>query len=49
MWNPETIPMLQHAVRDTNGDARTSTASSPGMVNEEATRRATLRGLLTFR
>ena len=45
MWNPETIALLQHAVR-TGDDAQAATTSSRRLVNEEATARATLRGLL---
>ena len=69
MWNPETIALVQHAVRAANGDVgggaagrprgRTrrcaraprsrSTASTRATVNEDAARRATLRGLLRDR
>ncbi len=64
-WNPETIALVQHAVRAANGDVgaalrgdeqahATVRASSAfekyreyaRMVNEDAARRATLRGLL---
>ena len=40
MWNPETIAALQHAVRDTNGDAQDKYDEYARMVNEEATRKA---------
>ncbi|MBV8396030.1 MAG: glutamate synthase subunit alpha, partial [Actinobacteria bacterium] len=46
MWNPETIALLQHAVRA--GGAKTFEEFS-NLVNEDAARRATLRGLMKFR
>ena len=46
MWNPETIALLQHSVR--HGGQPTYDEYSK-LVNEDAARRATLRGLLTFR
>jgi glutamate synthase domain-containing protein 2/glutamate synthase domain-containing protein 1/glutamate synthase domain-containing protein 3 len=65
MWNPETIALVQHAVRAANGDvaaaiggdaeAHRAVRESPAyqkyrdyarLVNEDAARRATLRGLL---
>ena len=46
MWNPETIALLQHAVRARATTRRTATTSTPRLVNEDATQRATLRGLL---
>ncbi len=65
MWNPETIALVQHAVRAANGDVgaalrgdREAHAAVRGSaafekyreyaraVNEDAARRATLRGLL---
>ncbi len=65
MWNPETIALVQHAVRAANGDvaqalegddeAHRAVRESPAYekyrqyaraVNEDAARRATLRGLL---
>jgi glutamate synthase (NADPH/NADH) large chain/glutamate synthase (ferredoxin) len=49
MWNPETIAALQHAVRDTNGTSQQKYDEYSKMVNEHATRKATLRGLLKFR
>ncbi len=49
MWNPETIAALQHAVRDTNGSAQDKYDEYARMVNESATRKATLRGLLKFK
>jgi glutamate synthase domain-containing protein 2/glutamate synthase domain-containing protein 1/glutamate synthase domain-containing protein 3 len=66
-WNPETIALVQHAVRAANGDVgaalkgdvaaletvRDSVAIEKyreyaQAINEDAARRATLRGLLTF-
>jgi glutamate synthase domain-containing protein 2/glutamate synthase domain-containing protein 1/glutamate synthase domain-containing protein 3 len=65
MWNPETIALVQHAVRSANGDvaaaltgdadALATVRESPAMakyreyasaVNDDAARKATLRGLL---
>ena len=65
MWNPETIALVQHAVRAANGDveaalrgdpqAREAVRETPAFekyreyataVNDDAARRATLRGLL---
>src|SRR4051812_9160886 len=46
MWNPETIALLQHSVR--HGGKPTYEEYSK-LVNEDAARRATLRGLLKFR
>src|SRR5918997_1867723 len=46
MWNPETIALLQHAVR--HGGEQTYDEYAT-LVNEDASRRATLRGLLRFR
>ncbi len=44
-WNPETIALLQHAVR--HGGAKTFEEYSR-LVNDEAARKATLRGLMRF-
>src|SRR3954467_11125246 len=49
MWNPETIGLLQHSVRAADGNARSKYDEYSEKVNEEATRQATLRGLLKFR
>jgi glutamate synthase (NADPH/NADH) large chain/glutamate synthase (ferredoxin) len=68
MWNPETIALVQHAVRSGNGDVPDALEGKPEAleairgseafhkyrqyaqaVNEDAARKATLRGLLTFR
>ncbi len=48
MWNPDTIALLQHSVR-ANGNAREKYDEYARLVNDDAARRATLRGLLTFR
>ncbi len=67
IWNPETIALVQHAVRAANGDvgaalqgdreAYEAVRESPAfekyreyarMVNEDAARKATLRGLLAI-
>ncbi len=67
MWNPETIALVQHAVRSANGNvgaalegdaqAGAEARDSPAFqkyreyaatVNEDAARKATLRGLLRF-
>ena len=49
MWNPETIALVQHAVRSQNGNGQEKYREFARAVNEDATRRATLRGLMTFR
>jgi glutamate synthase domain-containing protein 2/glutamate synthase domain-containing protein 1/glutamate synthase domain-containing protein 3 len=45
-WNPETIALLQHAVRHGGWDTYEEYSNT---VNTENARRRTLRGLLTFR
>jgi glutamate synthase domain-containing protein 2/glutamate synthase domain-containing protein 1/glutamate synthase domain-containing protein 3 len=49
IWNPDTIAKLQHSVRAVNGDAQETYAEFARLVNEESTRRAALRGLMTLR
>jgi glutamate synthase domain-containing protein 2/glutamate synthase domain-containing protein 1/glutamate synthase domain-containing protein 3 len=54
MWNPETISLLQHAVRTNGSDpARTDALAKyreyAALVNDDASRKATLRGLMTFK
>jgi glutamate synthase (NADPH/NADH) large chain/glutamate synthase (ferredoxin) len=51
MWNPETIALLQHAVRanGSNGDALSKYKQYAALVNDDASRKATLRGLLKFK
>ena len=45
-WNPETIALLQHAVR---GGGRPTYEQFAAAVNADSARRSTLRGLLRFR
>ena len=45
-WNPETIALLQHAVR---GGGRPTYDEFAATVNADSARRSTLRGLLRFR
>ncbi|HEV7885889.1 MAG TPA: glutamate synthase-related protein, partial [Solirubrobacteraceae bacterium] len=51
MWNPETIALLQHAVRTngSGGDGQAKYREYSELVNDDASRRATLRGLMKFR
>ncbi len=68
MWNPETIALVQHAVRAANGNVTAALAGEvqalaevrsseayakyreyADAINEDAARKATLRGLLQFR
>ncbi|HEV2999456.1 MAG TPA: glutamate synthase large subunit [Solirubrobacteraceae bacterium] len=49
MWNPETVALLQHAVRSANGNAQAKYDEYARMVNDDATRRSTLRGLMRIR
>ncbi len=46
MWNPETIALLQHSVRHGGQDTYEQYSK---LINEDAARRATLRGLLQFK
>jgi len=46
MWNPDTIAALQHAVRTSDGDAQDKYREYSRLINEEATKACTLRGLL---
>jgi glutamate synthase domain-containing protein 2/glutamate synthase domain-containing protein 3 len=46
MWNPDTISLVQHAVRNESADSYAEYARS---VNEDATRRSAIRGLLDIR
>jgi len=48
-WNPETIALLQHSVRTGNGDAQGKYREFAEMVNTDAARKATLRGLLKLK
>ena len=45
-WNPETIALLQHAVRHGGFETYEEYAQ---LVNDDSTRRSTLRGLMRFR
>jgi glutamate synthase (NADPH/NADH) large chain/glutamate synthase (ferredoxin) len=45
-WNPETIALLQHAVR---GGGRPTYEQFAAAVDDDSARRSTLRGLLRFR
>jgi len=49
MWDPETITLLQHAVRAEEGEGRQTYAQFARLVNEENARHGMLRGLLAFR
>jgi glutamate synthase domain-containing protein 2/glutamate synthase domain-containing protein 3 len=46
MWNPESVALLQHSVRH---GGQESYDEYSRLVNEDAARRSTLRGLLQFR
>ncbi len=55
-WNPDTISLLQHSVRNGNGngdgdgaDARVKYEEFATLVNDEAVKRSTLRGLMRLR
>ena len=48
-WNPETIALVQHAVRGEGGDAQGKYDEFAEQVNETAVKRATLRGLFRLR
>ncbi|MDQ6816969.1 MAG: glutamate synthase large subunit, partial [Actinomycetota bacterium] len=49
IWNPDTISKLQHAVQGHNGDSRATYEEFARLANEEATRKAALRGLMKLR
>jgi glutamate synthase domain-containing protein 2/glutamate synthase domain-containing protein 1/glutamate synthase domain-containing protein 3 len=49
MWNPETITLLQRAVHAENGQGWQAYEDYSRTINDDAARRATLRGLLNFR
>jgi glutamate synthase (NADPH/NADH) large chain/glutamate synthase (ferredoxin) len=48
-WNPETIALVQHAVRGEGGDAQTKYDEFAEQVNDTAVRKATLRGLFRLK
>jgi glutamate synthase domain-containing protein 2/glutamate synthase domain-containing protein 1/glutamate synthase domain-containing protein 3 len=49
IWNPDTVSLLQHAVRGQNGDGAKTYAEYAEKVNSDSTRKAALRGLLALR
>jgi glutamate synthase domain-containing protein 2/glutamate synthase domain-containing protein 1/glutamate synthase domain-containing protein 3 len=49
IWNPDTVAKLQHSVRAGNGNGWTTYEEFAAFANDEATRRAALRGLMTLR
>ncbi|MDQ1422146.1 MAG: glutamate synthase large chain, partial [Acidimicrobiaceae bacterium] len=49
MWNPDTIALLQIAVRQDGESAAKTYAEYSQLINEDAARKATLRGLMKFR
>ncbi|MDQ6745594.1 MAG: glutamate synthase large subunit, partial [Actinomycetota bacterium] len=49
VWNPDTVAKLQHAVRGQNGAAHETYEQFAQLASDEATRRASLRGLMRFR
>jgi glutamate synthase (NADPH) large chain len=49
IWNPDTIAKLQHSVRGQNGDTRQTYAEFARLANDDATRKAALRGLMKLR
>ena len=48
-WNPDTIAKLQHSVRTENGDGWKTYKEFAELANEDAARKATLRGLMKFK
>ena len=48
-WNTDTIAAIQHAVRDVHGGAQAQYDEFSKLINEDAARKATLRGLLKIR
>jgi glutamate synthase domain-containing protein 2/glutamate synthase domain-containing protein 3 len=49
IWNPDTVALLQHAVRDDRGEPGETYREFAARVNDESTRRAALRGLFKLR
>jgi glutamate synthase domain-containing protein 2/glutamate synthase domain-containing protein 1/glutamate synthase domain-containing protein 3 len=49
IWNPDTIAKLQHASRGQNGDPGTTYEDFANMVNADAARKASLRGLMKLK
>jgi len=48
-WNPETISLVQHAVRGEGGDAQAKYDEFAEQVNDTAVKKATLRGLFKLK
>jgi glutamate synthase (NADPH/NADH) large chain/glutamate synthase (ferredoxin) len=48
-WNPETIALVQHAVRGEGGDAQDKYDEFASQVNDISVKRSTLRGLFRLR
>jgi glutamate synthase domain-containing protein 2/glutamate synthase domain-containing protein 1/glutamate synthase domain-containing protein 3 len=46
IWNPDTVAKLQHSVREQNGDRLQTYSEFARLVNDDATRKAALRGLM---
>ncbi|HEY4279862.1 MAG TPA: glutamate synthase large subunit [Conexibacter sp.] len=49
IWNPDTIALLQHAVRSENGAGLQTYDEFARSVNDDAARKASLRGLMKLR
>ncbi len=49
IWNPDTIAKLQHAAGAQNGDRQQTYQEFAAFANDDATRKAALRGLMKFR
>ncbi|MFL5837704.1 MAG: glutamate synthase-related protein, partial [Solirubrobacteraceae bacterium] len=49
VWNPDTVSLLQHAVREETGDPGQTYKEYAEKVNDESIRRAALRGLLKLK
>ncbi len=49
VWNPDTVALLQHSVRGQNGDGLQTYKEFARSVNDDAARKATLRGLMKLR
>ncbi len=49
IWNPDTIALLQHAVRSEDGKAGQTYDEFARAVNDEAARKASLRGLMKLK
>jgi glutamate synthase domain-containing protein 2/glutamate synthase domain-containing protein 1/glutamate synthase domain-containing protein 3 len=49
IWNPDTIALLQHSVRTQNGEGLQTYREFARSVNDDAARKASLRGLMRLR